>query len=88
MARFADEELRRLSERLDQHIGDFKSYTERNDAVMADLSRSVRSLDESTKGVVTLFNEGAVGQKWVMRIGKLILFAAAIYGGVKLLFGK
>lgn len=95
MARFSDEQLRELSIRLDSHIGEFNSYVERNNAVLENLSRSISDLKtdlkdvkESTSGVVTLFKEGVVGQKWAIRVGKLIFWLAALYGGIKLLFGK
>jgi hypothetical protein len=84
--RFSDEELHKLNEDVKGLIREFDSYKMRNDLQMNEILSSIKNLEESTKGVVSLFKEGKIGQIWLVRFGKFILWLAAIYGGVKLLF--
>lgn len=49
------------------------------------LEVKIENLERSTSGVVTLFSEASIGKKWLVRLGQLVLWVAAIYGGFKVL---
>lgn len=100
--RFADEKLqeffdlyRHTDEKIDAHIEDEAEFRAmdakrqaRRDELLDGLITEVRELKESTSGVVMLFKEGKIGQKWLVRIGQAALWIAAVYGVIKALFGK
>lgn len=66
------------------HVKEENDYREINDVLLNELKEEIVALKDSTSGVVTLFNEGQVGQKWLVRIGRLVLWLAAMYGAYEL----
>jgi len=94
VTRFSDEELHKFRGEFDEHVKEEHSYRDQNDMLLKELleaqkenTMAIRTLEESTRGVVTLFNEGVVGKTLTIRLGKFILWIAAIYGAIKLLIG-
>ena len=70
--RFSDPELIALEQKVDE-------LSEKIERVEFKLDQ----LEQSTSGVIKLFNEGAIGKKWLVRLGIFIMFISSVYLAVK-----
>ena len=92
--RFSDMQLQEFFElyketdnRLTQHIEEGKKRQNEYNIMLNEILKKLELVEESTKGVATLYKEGRIGGIWIIRIGKVILWVAALYGAFKATVG-
>lgn len=92
--RFSDTQLqeffelyKQTDERLTKHIEEGDQKQQEYNKMLEEILTKLEHIEKSTEGVTTLYKEGRIGGIWLIRIGKLALWLAAMYGAFKALGG-